>query len=266
MKCLACHKQNPTDATMCIRCGKPLEESNTVVARPYRAQRIALIITSVLLAAAIMLGVWTVFSKPSQASLVGTWKMEIPVGEAIAYFGETEEENTLANGLLELMGREATVTVYCRFYEDNTYTMYAGYEEIIAASDQAIEATITYLCDEGFYNFLESRDISAETVDFVMQLAGISMEDVEEALHTAIDRELQPLYDKMKTVLMPRDNQSGNNAYLLDDEFLYMALESGKPVEDGPYVIWRFDGKTLTMSSGTFFDTYLGKLSWEKVA
>lgn len=238
--------------------------------RPIVQRRKALLIIAAVTASAAVLAVvlcGVLLSKPRKEALVGTWETTLPVGEALCVLlgGEETGNGTLASILREA-GADMAVTVYCRFYENDTYSVYVGHEELLSAWQQTLDAIIAYACDDGLFAVLETQGISRPEAELFLAMGNIPLDSIAESVSVKLQELLAPVYQKVTEWLTPADTQMGERAYLLEDDRLYMALETGKPIEESVYVVCGFDGETVTFQTGTFLDEYLTDLTFTRSA
>lgn len=247
----------------CPHCGEPVSRLPKLSPTAKRRWRIVLMIAVIV--AVSLVAVWLLWPSVPKEAVVGTWRMEMPVGKAMGYFAQTAEDGTLAESMLSLLDEQETVTMYCRFFDNGTYQMYADPDEVITVADKALDAAAAYVCEEGIDKAIESGDLSDTTASLLLGVANASSDDMAALLGKILDKVVTPLYDKLRETMTPPEG-TGRYRWLFEDGQLCMALQKETPVEDSVYVIWQYEDGTLRMVSGSFLDTHLEGLVWEKLA
>lgn len=243
----------------CPHCGKPIKRHGGISSRSKRRLKTAAIVAVIL--TVILAAVWVFRPMPSKEALVGTWRMTLPVGRVIAWLADGTEDSA-ASGVLSLMDEDQTATVYCCFFEDDTYQLYADADEVIAAAQSAVQSAVTYACEEGIPALIEKGELSDPTTLLLLSAANLTSDKVATMLDGAIDKVMDPLYDTLREAMIP--TQTGNRCYQLRRDCVFTALQKETPVEDSVYLIWQYDGETLRMSAGSLFDDETEELVWTK--
>ncbi len=247
----------------CPHCGGTVSRSLKLSPR---AKKRGLVVTAAIAIVAVMLTAVRLFSPsvPKEA-IVGTWRMSMPVGDVLDRFVQTTEDNTLAESMLAMLREQETVTVYCRFFDDDTYRVYVDPEEVIAVADKALDTAVAYVCEEGIDKALGSGELPGVMTALLLGVANASSDELVAMLGGTVDKVMTPLYDRLREE-MTVSEETGAFRWLFEDGQLCMALQKNTAVEDGAFVIWQYDDGTLRLVSGTFLDTYLEGLVWEKLA
>ncbi len=247
----------------CPHCGGAVSRFPQLSPAAKRRVRMALAVIAAV--AVILTAVWLLWPPLSKEAIIGTWRMQMPVGKVLGYFAQSTEENTLAESMLSMLREEQAVTVYCRFFDNDTYEIYADADEVIAVADKALDTAVAYVCEEGIGKAVESGELSGVTTSLLLGVANASSEELTSLFSWVLDKVMPPLYDKLREAMAPSE-VTGRYRYVVEDERVFMSMQKDVAVENSAYVIWQYDDGTLRMVSGSFLDGYLGGLVWEKLA
>lgn len=271
MMCPHCQKDNPDYATICVWCGRSLVpgESSDEEAKAVRSakKRIRIIVALALVCCVAVAALCAaVFKAQARKELIGTWKMDIPVGELMnVVLGESEDESVLQSLLTAVAGDDVTVTLYCRFYENNTYTVYVDSEDLAASLEKMTDNAVRYICEDGIFEILEKQGVSKENTEMMLGLVGLSTDTLADVASETVSEWMQPVYEELKKTLSAPQETAGERYYELDEDRLYLALEKDKRIEDSLYIVLSFDGTNIRLITGTAIDQYVTTLEWSKV-